>query len=72
VNILQWLISGLTITTLFMYGRTSARVRKIAWIATIAYEPLWIVYGYCTHQYSFILTSIAFLVVAIANYRNVE
>lgn len=69
---LQWVISGLTIGTLFMYGRTSAKVRKIAWVTTIAYEPLWIVYGYSTHQYSFILTSLAFLVVAIANYRNVK
>jgi len=72
MEILQWLISGLTIATLFMYGRTSAKVRKIAWITTLAYEPMWIVYGYCTHQYSFILTSVAFFIVAIMNYRNVK
>lgn len=68
----QWLISGLTMASLFMYGRRSARVRKIAWGGTIAYEPLWVIYGYATHQYSFMITGVAFLVVALFNFRNVK
>ena len=60
----SYLLAGLGVLSLYLTGKKL----KSGWLVGLGNSLLWILYGWTTNQYGFILSALVFLAVQYKNY----
>jgi len=62
----SWVLAAVGTTGIFFLGKKSIW----SWLILIFNEILWTTYSLITHQYGFIVASVAYVIVYLRNYRE--